>query len=97
MSLIGWLALAALGIGSVVLFTTILEWAEEIILGIAGIAVGCLYVTRQAIGAVLRVITRTKSRGWVLSGTRELSERELPEELRGYPLNVEREAHRYTA
>jgi hypothetical protein len=72
--------------GAAVLLSTFIDWAEQIVIGIAGAILGVLYATRRAAGAFLEVFTQTRDGRW-LTTTREVSESELPAELQNISRN----------
>lgn len=72
--------------GAAILLSTLIDWAEQIVIGIAGAILGVLYATRRAAGALLEVFTQTRSGKWYTQ-PREVSESELPEELRSLSRN----------
>lgn len=72
--------------GAVVLLSALIDWAEQIVIGIADAILGVLYATRRAAGALLEVFTQTSDGRW-LKTTREVSEKDLPIELQSISRN----------
>jgi hypothetical protein len=70
----------------IIAISVIITWAHNIFLSVLDGVIGFLYALRHALGATTYAYTQTYQGNWV-SATREISNDELPPELRDLPPN----------